>query len=898
MSGKKAGAEKLSICLSEFFGVHIPESSLETDSINHYSYSKNAASLDKFGVVGTAILHLVSAHTSISQPSLKAEEISLAQKLILDRLSKILSDRLINSKLYKLIGFGQGATEDVRTSPLTLIGLVKTAIGVAASAECFLDVYDALSKALEDEVIAISKDSKTRLQEALQRAKLPLPIYKSVSTGPAHDPMFTSECLVSNGWKSRGAGRSRKYAEGSAAEAMLTQYFKGSEEVKLKLLKPNNLVPKQNITGAPYFNPSICKKFNIEVGYNIKPCFIPAALRKAGGWGGNYNRSLAMFGSIVLDYLVSLFFYRAADEAESNIKGAKAAAGREVLTAKSLISIITEGVDENNIPTPFRHASIDRSKEYKADCIQSLFAVSFLEALSARNINSLINSQAASLIKRKASAPNIDIYSVNRNNTSIAVERFGKLGFCYGFTKSQNQNLEAVVTHLKTGRVYVQAYFGCEEIFRLQKLDFSKKLLALIDIFEGVLPRTPQKKYHMSSFSGMCDFLFLCMTAGRKSAASSEIVEFINSEVNKYKKRYLGLPPEELRLLWDDRDSLTIVQRAELLGLIRVIDEVDVHQRDLVDLCFLPIIYDQSFQSTESKSIIDYTSTEESQANDQAEQIEQIGRLQPIKENEKEKNLPPHVSNAAESSALDKIKSYEKRFSSMSVSALESAWSLRNSLFESSEEAAILLSYLRYERGIDFERLGYGSFLYTDIIVSLELPSILENIKQPQNSKSTLSLSNGSQTLVHKGEEASAAMFKLETADTRSKVTAEIVVRPGQRKFRNELLSFYEKCCVSGCNLPMIIEAAHIAPYRGEKDNHVRNGVLLRVDIHRLFDCNYIGISPDDHRVHISNQLKNTEYEEYAGKKIEVPDAIAPSKTALKYRWQYFCENNNIPVPG
>jgi HNH endonuclease len=33
-----------------------------------------------------------------------------------------------------------------------------------------------------------------------------------------------------------------------------------------------------------------------------------------------------------------------------------------------------------------------------------------------------------------------------------------------------------------------------------------------------------------------------------------------------------------------------------------------------------------------------------------------------------------------------------------------------------------------------------------------------------------------------------------------------------------------------------ILEAAHISPYRGEEDNHPENGLLLRADLHTLFD--------------------------------------------------------------
>ena len=33
-------------------------------------------------------------------------------------------------------------------------------------------------------------------------------------------------------------------------------------------------------------------------------------------------------------------------------------------------------------------------------------------------------------------------------------------------------------------------------------------------------------------------------------------------------------------------------------------------------------------------------------------------------------------------------------------------------------------------------------------------------------------------------------------------------------------------------------------PYKGEETNHVQNGILLRGDIHTLFDCGLIAIDP------------------------------------------------------
>ncbi|MFM6504439.1 MAG: pentapeptide repeat-containing protein, partial [Dolichospermum sp.] len=60
--------------------------------------------------------------------------------------------------------------------------------------------------------------------------------------------------------------------------------------------------------------------------------------------------------------------------------------------------------------------------------------------------------------------------------------------------------------------------------------------------------------------------------------------------------------------------------------------------------------------------------------------------------------------------------------------------------------------------------------------------------------------------------------------------------REGQQEFKEELKKTYGyKCLISGCHIEQIIEAAHIIPYRDFNSHDVANGLLLRVDLHRLF---------------------------------------------------------------
>jgi HNH endonuclease len=113
-----------------------------------------------------------------------------------------------------------------------------------------------------------------------------------------------------------------------------------------------------------------------------------------------------------------------------------------------------------------------------------------------------------------------------------------------------------------------------------------------------------------------------------------------------------------------------------------------------------------------------------------------------------------------------------------------------------------------------------------------------------------------------------------------------ITIRRGQPKFRRDLIKAYNgKCAVTGTAIIPLLEAAHIVPYQGKKTNHISNGLLLRADIHTLFDLNRLTIN-SDLEVVVSTSLKGTEYGQYQGKKLAVPAPRSqrPSRAAVAWR--------------
>ena len=125
--------------------------------------------------------------------------------------------------------------------------------------------------------------------------------------------------------------------------------------------------------------------------------------------------------------------------------------------------------------------------------------------------------------------------------------------------------------------------------------------------------------------------------------------------------------------------------------------------------------------------------------------------------------------------------------------------------------------------------------------------------------------------------------------DRRERVLRSIKERRGQSSFRKKLIKRYgPNCMVSGCNLLDIVEAAHISPYRGPVDNHPDNGLLLRADLHTLFDLDLMGIDPETYRVAMAPSAEQAGYSSFSGKKLFTKGKQLPSKKALAERWRSF----------
>ncbi|MGH8222308.1 MAG: HNH endonuclease [Woeseiaceae bacterium] len=122
-----------------------------------------------------------------------------------------------------------------------------------------------------------------------------------------------------------------------------------------------------------------------------------------------------------------------------------------------------------------------------------------------------------------------------------------------------------------------------------------------------------------------------------------------------------------------------------------------------------------------------------------------------------------------------------------------------------------------------------------------------------------------------------------------------ILVRPrlGQGLFSLEVRDAYRGACtVTGEHSIPVLEAAHIKPYASGGEHRVSNGLLLRRDLHRLFDLGYVTVTPDrEFRVgaRLRDEFHNgRSYYDYDRKRISEPthDLLRPSRELLDWHNQ------------
>ena len=119
-------------------------------------------------------------------------------------------------------------------------------------------------------------------------------------------------------------------------------------------------------------------------------------------------------------------------------------------------------------------------------------------------------------------------------------------------------------------------------------------------------------------------------------------------------------------------------------------------------------------------------------------------------------------------------------------------------------------------------------------------------------------------------------------------VEATVRRRRGQREFRFKMMKKYgEICAFSGEQPPQVLEAAHINSFAQTGEHHLDGGMLLRRDIHALFDANLMTVNPHSWEIAIAPRLQGFEtYRPLNGGTLHIPSGKRPSKILLKTHYE------------
>src|SRR5688572_24947256 len=88
-----------------------------------------------------------------------------------------------------------------------------------------------------------------------------------------------------------------------------------------------------------------------------------------------------------------------------------------------------------------------------------------------------------------------------------------------------------------------------------------------------------------------------------------------------------------------------------------------------------------------------------------------------------------------------------------------------------------------------------------------------------------------------------------------------VTPRLGQGSFRVLVTDAYSyRCSMTSERTLPVLEAAHIRPYARDGQHELSNGLLLRSDLHKLFDLGYMTVDPHDKKIVVSSRIRE-EYE-------------------------------------
>lgn len=120
----------------------------------------------------------------------------------------------------------------------------------------------------------------------------------------------------------------------------------------------------------------------------------------------------------------------------------------------------------------------------------------------------------------------------------------------------------------------------------------------------------------------------------------------------------------------------------------------------------------------------------------------------------------------------------------------------------------------------------------------------------------------------------------------RQRSVSMVLSRPGQTKFRSNVLKAYsEQCFLTGESIGEVLEAAHIIPVKHGGSDESDNGFCLRVDLHRLYDSGNIRIKPTGDLI-FSDSVSSSKNYSSLPRKISIPSFV--NSANIQWRDKYY----------
>jgi putative restriction endonuclease len=134
-------------------------------------------------------------------------------------------------------------------------------------------------------------------------------------------------------------------------------------------------------------------------------------------------------------------------------------------------------------------------------------------------------------------------------------------------------------------------------------------------------------------------------------------------------------------------------------------------------------------------------------------------------------------------------------------------------------------------------------------------------------------------------------------AEAAARYGAPTIIHPrlGQGAFRVEVTdAYFRRCAITGEKTLPALEAGHIQPYAKNGPHEIRNGLLLRSDLHNLFDLGYLTVTLD-YKVKVSRRIREEfdngrHYYALDGK----PLVVVPDKEVARPAPEYLSWHHSI----